>query len=164
MEFNILQQFKGLGDLNQELGTDPFEGDQVGTSLFMTGGMGPKISKKMDESAKKAGMSRRNFIRSSLGFSAAMLAANEITGMKFFEVGTAEAADVGAKNEAIQVARASTDFIIDVHTHVCTRPGHYNLGVDTTERGMYFVQLLDELGKAFGMVNGTRDMNVENYG
>ena len=164
MEFNVLQHFKGLDDLSKDLGSDLFDGDQVGTSLFMTGGMGPKISKKMDESAKKAGMSRRSFIRSSLGFSAAMLAANEVTGMKFFEVGAAEAADVGAKNEAIQVARASTDFIIDVHTHVCTRPGHYNLGVDTTERGMYFVQLLDELGKAFGMVNGTRDMNVANYG
>ena len=141
MEFNILQQFKGLGDLNKDLGTDPFDGDQVGTSLFMTGGMGPKICQKMEEGAKKAGMSRRAFFRSSLGFSAAMLAANEITGMKFFEVGAAEAADIGAKNEAIQLARASTDFIIDVHTHVCTRPGHYNLGVDTTERGMLVAKL-----------------------
>ena len=143
---------------------DPFNGNEVGTSLFLTGGMGPKISEKMDGYAKKAGMSRRNFIKSSLGFSAAMLAANEITGMKFFEVGEAEAADVGAKNEAIQVARASSDFIVDVHTHVCTRPGHYQLGVNTTERGMWFVQLLDDLGKAFGLPNGTRDMNVENYG
>ena len=100
MEFNVLQHFKGLDDLSKDLGSDLFDGDQVGTSLFMTGGMGPKISKKMDESAKKAGMSRRSFIRSSLGFSAAMLAANEVTGMKFFEVGAAEAADVGAKNEA----------------------------------------------------------------
>ena len=132
MEFNVLQHFKGLDDLSKDLGSDLFDGDQVGTSLFMTGGMGPKISKKMEEGAKAAGMSRRSFIRSSLGFSAAMLAANEVTGMKFFEVGAAEAADVGAKNEAIQLARASTDFIIDVHTHVCTRPGHYNLGVDTT--------------------------------
>ena len=114
MEFNILQHFKGLDELNKDLGTDPFDGDQVGTSLFMTGNMGPKISRKMEESAKKAGMSRRSFIRSSLGFSAAMLAANEVTGMKFFEVGAAEAADIDAKNEAIQVARASTDFIVDV--------------------------------------------------
>jgi hypothetical protein len=29
---------------------------------------------------------------------------------------------------------------------------------------MWFVQLLDDLGKAFGLPNGTRDMNVENYG
>ena len=105
MEFNVLQHFKGLAELGKDLGTDPFDGDQVGTSLFMTGGMGPQITKKMDESARKAGMSRRNFIRSSLGFSAAMLAANEVTGMKFFEVNSAEAADFDAKKEAIQVAR-----------------------------------------------------------
>ena len=143
---------------------DPFNGDEIGTSLFLTGGMGPQISDKMDGYAKKAGMSRRNFLKSSLGFSAAMLAANEVTGMKFFEVGEAEAADVDAKNEAIQVARASSDFIVDVHTHVCTRPGHYVEGQNTTTRGMWFVQLLDDLGKAFGLANGTRDMTVENYG
>ena len=160
MEFNILNHFKGLEDMP----TDPLEADEVGTSLFMTGNMGPKISKKMDEKAKAAGMSRRGFIKSSLGFSAAMLAANEVTGMKFFEVGTAEAADIDAKKEAIQLARASSDFIVDVHTHVCTRPDHYQLGVNTTERGMWFVDLLDGLGKAFGLENGTRDMNVENYG
>ena len=160
MEFNILSHFKGL----DETPTDPLKADEIGTSLFLTGNMGPQISKKMDEKAKAAGMSRRNFIRSSLGFSAAMLAANEVTGMKFFEVSSAEAADIDAKKEAIQLARASSDFIVDVHTHVCTRPGHYQLGVNTTERGMWFVQLLDDLGKAFGMPNGTRDMNVENYG
>jgi hypothetical protein len=160
MEFNILNHFKGLEDMP----TDPLKADEIGTSLFMTGNMGPRISKKMDEKAKAAGMSRRGFMKSSLGFSAAMLAANEVTGMKFFEVGTAEAADVDAKKEAIQLARASSDFIVDVHTHVCTRPGHYQLGVNTSERGMWFVDLLDGLGKAFGMVNGTRDMNVANYG
>jgi len=51
-----------------------------------------------------------------------------------------------------------------VHTHVCTRPGHYVEDQNTTTRGMWFVQLLDDLGKAFGMANGTRDMTVENYG
>ncbi len=129
MEYNILQHFKGL----EHLPMDPFNGDEVGTSMFMAGNMGEKISAKMDGYAKQAGMSRRNFLKSSLGFSAAMLAANEVTGMKFFEVGAAEAADVDAKNEAIQLARASSDFIVDVHTHVCTRPGHYVEGVNTTD-------------------------------
>ena len=160
MEFNILQAFKGLKDRP----TNPFNADEIGTSLFMAGNMGDQISAKMDGYAAKAGMSRRSFIRSSLGLSAAMLAANEVTGMKFFEVGEAEAADVDAKKEAIQLARASSDFVVDAHTHVCTRPGHYVLGENTSERGMWFVQLLDDLGKAFGLPNGTRDMNVENYG
>ena len=119
MEFNILQHFKGLENMPK----DPFNGDEIGTSLFLTGNMGPRISEKMDGYAAKAGMSRRNFLKSSVGFSAAMLAANEVTGMKFFEVGEAEAADGAARSESIQLARASSDFIVDVHTHVCTRPG-----------------------------------------
>jgi uncharacterized protein len=160
MEFNILHHFRGLKDMP----TDPFNGDDVGAALFMTGNMGEKISAKVDASAKKVGMDRRGFMKSGLGFSAAMLAANEITGMKFFEVDKAEAADLDAKQEAIQVARASNDFIVDVHTHVCTRPGHYEVGKNATERGMWFVQLLDDLGKAMGLPNGTKDMNIENYG
>src|SRR5262249_58443188 len=84
--------------------------------------------------------------------------------MKFFKVSEAEAADVDGKNEALQLARASSDFIVDVHTHVCTRPAHYVEGVNTTARGMWFVNLLDDLGKAFGLPNGTKDMTVENYG
>jgi uncharacterized protein len=160
MEFNILQHFKGLENIPK----DPYNADQIGSSLFLSGNMGPRISEKMDGYARKAGLSRRNFLRSSLAFPAAMLAANEVTGMKFFEVGEAEAADIDAKNEAIQLARASSDFIVDAHTHVCTRPAHYVEGVNTTTRGMWFVQLLDDLGKAFGLPNGTRDMTVENYG
>ena len=160
MEFNILEHFKGLENSPK----DPYNADEIGTSLFLTGNMGPRISAKIDGYAAKAGMSRRNFLKSSLGFSAAMLAANEVTGKEFFEVSAAEAADPDAKKEAIQLARASSDFIVDAHTHVCTRPGHYVEGVNTTTRGMWFVQLLDDLGKAFGLPNGTKDMNVENYG
>ncbi len=160
MEFNILQHFKGL----EHMPKDPFNGDEIGASLFLSGNMGDRISQKMDGYAKRAGMSRRNFLKSGLGFSAAMLAVNETTGMKFFEINAAEAADLDAKKEYMLRARASNDFIVDVHTHVCTRPGHYEAGKNATERGMWFVQLLDDLGKAFGLKNGTRDMNVENYG
>jgi uncharacterized protein len=160
MEFNILQQFKGLED--QPI--DGFNGNEVGATLLASGQMGDRISQKMDARAKSLGMSRRAFFKSSLGFSAAMLAANEVTGMKFFEVSEAEANDLDANRESFQMARASADFIVDVHTHVCTRPGHYEVGKNTTERGMWFVQLLDDLGKAFGMANGTKDMTVENYG
>ena len=54
--------------------------------------------------------------------------------------------------------------IVDVHTHVCTRPGHYVEGQNTTTRGMWFVQLLDDLGKAMGLANGTKDMTPANFG
>ena len=160
MEFNILHHFKGI----ESIPKDPGNADQMGTAMFLSGSMGDKISQRMDSYAKHARMPRRDFLRSALGFSAAMVAANEITGMKFFEVSEAEAADVVARNELQQVAAKGTDFIVDVHTHVCTRPGHYVEGVNTTVRGMWFVDLLDNLGKAMGLPNGTKDMNVDNYG
>ena len=103
-------------------------------------------------------------IAANLAFSAAMVAANEVTGMKFFEVPEAAAHDLEAHKDLMAARAGSTDFIVDVHTHVCTRPEHYVLGVNTTQRGMWFVDLLDNLGKAMGLPNGTRDMNVENYG
>jgi len=46
MEFDVLRNYKGLAKLSEDIGADPFEGDQVGTSLFMTGAMGPKITQK----------------------------------------------------------------------------------------------------------------------
>ena len=160
MEFNVLSVFKGI----EKEPINPFNPNEVGTSLFLNGGMGPKIRDSMEKQAKAAGMERRNFFRSTIGLSAAMLAANTATGMEFFEVSKAEGVDFEAKAESVQVARAGSDFIVDCHTHVCTRPGHYQLGVNTNERGMWFVQLLDDLGKAFGMKNGTKDMDIDHYG
>ena len=160
MEFSIFKHFKRFDGQPR----NPLNADEIGTSLFMSGNMGPQISNKMDTLAQSAGVSRRAFVTSTLGFSAAMLAANQVTGKEYFEVTADEAKDLDAKREALQLARAGSDFIVDAHTHVCTRPGHYKLGVNTSERGMWFVQLLDDLGKAFGLANGTLDMNVENYG
>ncbi|MGH8245583.1 MAG: amidohydrolase family protein [Gammaproteobacteria bacterium] len=160
MEFNILKHFKGIENIPK----DPFDANGMGTAFFMSGNMGPKISERMDDHAAKARMPRRQFLKSSLAFSAAMVAANEVTGMKFFEVPEAAAHDLGAHKDLLAARAGSSDFIVDVHTHVCTRPEHYVLGVNTTQRGMWFVDLLDNLGKAMGLPNGTRDMNVENYG
>ena len=63
MEFDVLHHFKGIENLPK----DPYNGDEIGAALFLTGNMGPKISEKMDGYAKTAGMSRRNFLRSSTG-------------------------------------------------------------------------------------------------
>ena len=59
-----------------------------------------------------------------------------------------------------EIDREAKTIVIDMHTHVCTRDEGYIEGVNTTTQGMWFVDLLDGLGKAFGMENGTSDMNV----
>jgi predicted TIM-barrel fold metal-dependent hydrolase len=160
MEFNIVERFKNI----ERIPKDAANAEQVGTSLFLTGHLGERIAPHLDEYAAKARLPRRDFIRSAFGLSAAMLAVNNVTGMRFFEVSEAEAYDPAAKQEMTVTRKAGTDFIVDVHSHICTRKDGYVKGVNTSEKGMWFVQLLDDLGKAMGLPNGTSDMTVDNFG
>ena len=160
MEFNVFEYFKGYKRTDR----GPMTPEEQGTTFFLAGHMGERISGRVDEYAAKARLSRRSFLGTASGFAAAMLAVNEITGMKFFEVTPAEAVDVAAAQEIKVARKAGPDFIVDAHTHICWRKDGYIPGVNTTERGMWFVQLLDDLGKAMGLPNGTKDMTVENFG
>ena len=160
MEFNFLNYFKDFGDERVSL-TDPY---QPGTAFFRSGGLGKKVRARMDDMADKSELPRREFFKSALGFTGAMLAVNAATGMRFFEVSEAEAREFAALEEVGESIKGKMGAVIDMHTHVCTRPEGYVEGVNTTKQGMWFVRLLDDLGKAFGLENGTADMNVENYG
>jgi predicted TIM-barrel fold metal-dependent hydrolase len=160
MEFNVFEYFKGYKRTTR----GPMTSDEQGTALFLGGHMGEQISPHIDEYAAKARMSRRNFIGTASGFAAAMLAVNKVTGMKFFDVSEAEAMDTKAAAEIKVAAKSGTNFIVDQHTHICIRKDGYIPGVNTSEKGMWFVQLLDDLGKAMGLENGTKDMTVENFG
>ena len=121
MEFNVFEHFKGY----QRTTHHPVTPEEQGSLLLPPAATWASASRPARRRACRPRRACPGATSSALlGFSAAMLAANEVTGMKFFEVNAAEAADIEAKNEAIQVARAgSSDFIVDVHTHVCTRPG-----------------------------------------
>lgn len=159
MEFNFFEHFRGI----EKIPKDPTNPEAQGTSFFLTGHLGDRIRPHLDTYAAKAGMSRRDFVRSTCGFTAAMLAVNKVTGMKFFDVEEAEAYSHTA-GKAGGAAKKAAEFIVDQHTHICWRKDGYVPGVNTTEKGMWFVQLLDDLGKSMGLPNGTRDMTVENFG
>lgn len=160
MEFNVLGHFRGLGGDRPNF-ADPY---QSGTALFRNGGLGGNVRKRMDDMADKSELPRREFFRSALGFTGAMVAVNAATGMRFFDVSSAEAQELAALEEVKGTVRGKTGYVVDMHTHVCTRPQGYIEGVNTTKQGMWFVNLLDDLGMAFGLENGTADMNVENFG
>jgi uncharacterized protein len=160
MEFNVFEYFKGY----QRTTRGPMTPEEQGTSFFLAGHMGERISEHIDDYAAKAGLSRRSFIGTASGFAAAMLAVNKITGMTFFDVTEAEAYDPVAAKEIKVSRKPGQDFIVDAHTHVCTRKDGYIPGVNTSEKGMWFVQLLDDLGKANGLANGTKDMTPANFG
>src|SRR2546430_15326138 len=90
-------------------------------------------------------------LASASALPAAMLAVNNITGMRFFDVTPAEAYEPAAAKEIKVSRKPGSDFIVDAHTHICTRKDGYIPGINTTERGMWIVQLLDDLGKAMGL-------------
>lgn len=160
MEFNVFEHFKDY----KRTADGPMTPDEQGTKFFLAGPMGKRIRDQAEPYADKAGVSRRAFFGTASGFAATLLAVNQITGMKFFEVSEAEAADTAAASEIRVARKAGPDFIVDAHTHICTRKDGYIQGVNTTDKGMWFVQLLDDLGKSMGLPNGTKDMTVENFG
>jgi hypothetical protein len=160
MEFDVFKHFKGI----EKIPKAPMHPYEQGTAFFTTGQMGERIRDHLDEFAAKARVSRRNLLKSVCGFTGAMLAVNKITGMRFFDVTEAEASQTQAATEKSAALKAGSDFVVDQHTHICWRKDGYIPGVNTTEKGMWFVQLLDNLGKAMGLPNGTRDMTPENFG
>src|SRR5919198_1339976 len=160
MEFNVFEQFKGFERTTEA----PRTPEEQGTRFFLGGHLGPRLEPHIDDAAARARMSRRNFLATASALPAAMLSVNKVTGMRFFEVTEAAAYDAAAAKEIKISRKPGADFIVDAHTHICTRKDGYIPGVNTTERGMWFVQLLDDLGKAMGLPNGTKDMTVENFG
>jgi len=141
MEFNVFEYFKGYKRTTR----GPMTPEEQGTSFFLAGHMGEQISERVDTCAAKARLSRRNFLGTASGFAAAMLAVNEITGMKFFEVTEAEAYDVAAAQDIKVARKPGSDFIVDAHTHICWRKDGYIPGVNTSERGMWFVENFGKL-------------------
>ena len=160
MEFNVFEYFKDY----KRTTNGPMTPEEQGTSLFLAGNMGERIREFADVYAAKNRLSRRHFFQTASGLAACMLAVNEITGMRFFEVTEAAAAEQAAAKEIMITRKPGADFIVDAHTHICSRKDGYIPGVNTTERGMWFVNLLDDLGKSMGLPNGTKDMTVENFG
>ena len=161
MEFNFRKHFNGI-DGKAVNPANPYE---QGTAYFTSGhDVGGEVQTRMEEMAEHTEVGRRDFFRSACGFAGAMLAVNAATGMKFFKVDEAEAREIAATSEVKDFLKGNTGPVVDQHTHICTREEGYIEGKNTTEQGMWFVDLLDGLGKAMGLPNGTSDMNVENYG
>src|SRR4030095_14133180 len=112
MEFNVFEHFKGY----QRTTRGPMTPEEQGTRFFLAGHMGERIGQHVDTYAAKSGVSRRSFIGSASGFAAAMLAVNQITGMRFFEVSEAEAYDQGAAKEIKVTRKPGQAFIADAHS------------------------------------------------
>ena len=126
MELNLLNHFKNFerGQVN------PWDKYQPGTAFFRSGNMSGQVREQMDDMADKSELPRREFFKSALGFTGAMLAVNAATGMRFFDVSEAEAREYAALEEVQGAIKGKTGYVIDMHTHVCTRDEGYIEGVN----------------------------------
>ena len=160
MEFNIFEHFKGMGITSNQ----PTNHYEQGANYFSSGQLGARVSARLGEFAERVNMPRRSFMKTVCGFTGAMLAVNQATGMRFFDVSEAEAMEQAAAHEKNALLKSHLNYVVDQHTHICWREDGFVAGVNTSEKGMWFVNLLDGLGKAMGLEKGIQDMTVENYG
>ena len=129
---SVFEQFKGFERTTEA----PRTPEEQGTRFFLGGHLGPRLEEHIDDAAARARMSRRNFLATASALPAAMLAVNKVTGMRFFDVTAAEAYEPAAAKEIKVSRKPGSDFIVDAHTHICTRKDGYIPGINTTERGM----------------------------
>ncbi len=109
------------------------------------------IGKWGEENAKKVGMDRRDFMRTSMGLATAMLASNAVYG-PYWEVDAAEALDPAATNEKYPKGEY---FIIDVQAH-------FTKGTALGFRNAEFVQnmgfKLDGSAESYSFPNFVKEM------
>src|SRR5215468_4410772 len=132
MEFNVFEYFKDYKRITK----GPMTPEEQGTALFLAGNMGERIREFADVYAEKNRLSRRHFFQTASGLAACMLAVNKITGMGFFDVSEAAAAEPAAAKE-IMITRKPGGGL---HRR---RP-HPHLRSDLPSRGAMWQQDLPE--------------------
>jgi predicted TIM-barrel fold metal-dependent hydrolase len=144
-----------------ESAENPYE---QATAHFAAGQLGERVKVRLNENAARTRIPRRTFVKTACGFASALAAANSAAGMRVFDVDAAETTSADAAAQKNAAARPAAELIVDAHSHVCWRRDGFVLGKNTSERGMYFVDLIDGLGKSLGLKSGIRDMTVETFG
>ena len=128
---------------------------ETGVNVILGGAIGPRIRASLEEYARRKGMPLREYVKTHIGFMAALLALNVAAGMRVYDVVEEEAMD----QAAIDDQRRDPSFILDDQTHIFFRSGDYE---DASPEGIEF---LDSLGGgrksivpgAQGIIDMTKD-------
>ena len=128
---------------------------ETGVNVILGGAIGPRIRASLEEYARRKGMPLREYVKTHIGFMAALLALNVAAGMRVYYVVEEEAMD----QAAIDDRRRDPSFILDGQTHIFFRSGGYE---DASPEGIEF---LDSLGGgrksivpgAQGIIDMTKD-------
>ena len=92
---------------------------ETGVNVILGGSIGPRIRATLEEYADRKGMPFREYVRTNMGFMAALLALNKASGMRVYDVVEEEALD----ESAIADRRKGPGFILDDQTHIFFRKG-----------------------------------------
>ena len=102
---------------------------EVGVNVILGSAIGPRIRATLEEYAQRKGMPYREYVKTRTGLMCALLALNEASGMRVYDVVEEEAFD-----ESVIDARTKTpDFILDDQSHIFFRGGGYE---DATPEGI----------------------------
>ena len=113
---------------------------ETGINVILGGNIGPRIRAALEEYAQRKGMPYKEYIKTHTGFMAALLALNNVSGMRVYDVVEEEAFD----ESAIAARKKGPNFILDDQTHIFFRKGGYDRiapqgeeqmeGMDTTRK------------------------------
>lgn len=108
---------------------------ETGVNNILGGSIGPRIRASLEEYAQRKGTPYQDYVKSHTGFMAALLALNNASGMRVYDVIEDEAFD----ESAIASRRAGPNFILDDQTHIFFRQGGYG---DASDEGKEFLESL----------------------
>ena len=161
MEFNVFEYFKGY----QRTTSGPMTPEEQGTSVLSRRPHGRADRRARGRLCRQGRTVAAGLPRHRIGLRGRHAGREQDHGHAFFEVTRGRGVrpgrgqgDHGHAEAGCRLHRRRP------HPHLHARKDGYIPGVNTTEKGMWFVQLLDDLGKAMGLPNGTKDMTVENFG
>src|SRR3989442_3426624 len=132
---------------------------ETGVNVILGGSVGPRIRVALEEYAGRKGMPLREYVKTHTGFMAALLALNQLAGMRVYDVVEEEAFD----ESAIIARRKGPDFILDDQSHIFFRKGGYE---DASPEGIEFIETLGGMRKSIvpdsqGIIDTTKDTWVK---
>ena len=118
---------------------------------------------KIEETRRKFGMSRRQFVRTAAAYSIGVWAIDQVTGGKWgrfaFADGTKTTAACDLENPGAQLANLPGEFILDTQGHTLDSNGRWR-----TENPGFNVFLLTWTSQATGEYPGVEDGKVRGFG
>jgi predicted TIM-barrel fold metal-dependent hydrolase len=128
---------------------------ETGVNMMLSGTAGPRVRAILEGYAERKGLSLRDYAKTHTGFMGSMLAMNQLTGMRVYDVVEEEAFD----DSAIAARRTAPGLIFDDQTHIFFRDRGYE---DASPEGIEFIESIGGgrkgiVSDSLGIIEMTKD-------